>query len=377
MSVLARYLRREIVLAVVFVLVGFLALFAFFDFINELDEIGQAGYRLPHALLYVALNLPGHAYELMPIAVLIGTIYSLAQLGAQSEFTAMRAAGLSRAKALALLTRIGLIFAALTLLIGEALSPPAEQLAQRVRLAALGSAVISEFRSGLWIKDLNRDEAGEIQRMRFVNIATLLPDGSLQRVRVFEFDRTFRLQQILRATSGQFNPPDRWELVDVEKTDFSGAQTAADTNTVHAQVSHLSGLSWRSELNPDLLGVVMVTPDHMTMLSLVRYVHHLRQNNQGTERYEIALWSKVVYPLAILVMMALALPFAYLQSRAGGIGYKVFVGIMLGVGFHFLNGLFSHLGVLNTWPAWLSAALPGLAATGLALAMLAWVDRAR
>jgi lipopolysaccharide export system permease protein len=115
----------------------------------------------------------------------------------------------------------------------------------------------------------------------------------------------------------------------------------------------------------------------MSALSLYRYVRHLQENRQNSSQYEIALAKKLVYPLAVIVMMALALPFAYLQARAGGIGYKVFAGIMLGIAFHFLNGLFSHLGLLNTWPPLLSVSIPSLGAFALALGMLAWVDRTR
>lgn len=377
MNVLGKYLRREIVGAVLFVLAAFLALFAFFDFINELDDVGRGGYKLQHALLYVALGLPSHAYELMPIAALIGTIYALAQFASNSEFTAMRAAGLGRRRALGQIVRIGALFAVLTLLAGEVLTPPAEQLAQRVRLSALGTSVVNQFRSGLWIKDTTRDASGNVERMRFVNIAELLPDTSLRGVQVFEFDRAFKLVQILRAKSGKFQPPDAWELSDVERTDFGSAQSAEQTLTLRAEMVTVPELEWRSELNPDLLGVLMISPDRMAAWHLAQFVQHLRENSQRTDRYEIALWNKLVYPVAVVVMMALALPFGYLQVRAGGIGYKVFAGIMIGIGFHFLNGLFAHLGLLNTWPAWVAAGLPSAVASGIALAMLAWVDRAR
>jgi lipopolysaccharide export system permease protein len=121
----------------------------------------------------------------------------------------------------------------------------------------------------------------------------------------------------------------------------------------------------------------MVMPERMSAINLFNYIRHLRENQQNTELHEIAFWKKVVYPLAVIVMMALALPFAYLQSRAGGIGYKVFAGIMLGVAFHFLNGLFSHLGLLNTWPPLLAVSIPSIAAFVVALGLLRWVDRTR
>jgi len=113
----------------------------------------------------------------------------------------------------------------------------------------------------------------------------------------------------------------------------------------------------------------------MSGWSLAQYIRHLADNRQATERYEIALWKKVVYPFAALVMMALALPFAYLHVRFGGVGIKVFAGIMLGILFHFLNSLFSTLGVLQSWPPLASALLPSVMFLLMAVEMMWWVER--
>ncbi|MCD6681452.1 MAG: LPS export ABC transporter permease LptG [Burkholderiaceae bacterium] len=377
MRVLRRYLGTQIGAAVAFVLFGFLALFAFFDFINELDDVGRAGYRLQHAVAFVLLGLPAHIYELMPIAALIGAIYALAQFASNSEFTAMRAAGLGRRQALSTVAGIGLVFALLTALVGEGLAPPAERLAQKLRLTAIGASAGGQFRSGLWLKDSVRNQAGEVERLRFVNIGELMPDGTLREVRVFEFDPQMRLSELVEARSAHYAPPDAWLLEDVDATRFDEVTLAGDAPLVRTRQTHEAQRLWRSELTPALLGVLLVQPDRMSALALYRYVRHLEENRQNAAQYEIALWKKVVYPLAVVVMMALALPFGYLQARAGGIGYKVFAGVMLGIAFHFLNGLFSHLGLLNTWPPLVSVSIPSIAAFVLALGMLAWVDRAR
>ena len=377
MSVIGRYVAREVGAAVSFVLVGFLALFAFFDFINELDDIGRGGYRLQHAVISVLLGLPSRIYELMPIAALIGTIYAMAQFAQHSEFTAMRAAGLSRRRALQSIVVIGAWLSVATAIVGELLTPSAERLAQTVRLGAMGGTVGAQFRSGLWIKDSVKDAEGNVQRLRFVNVGELLPDTTLKAVRVFEFDAEFRLAEIVSAASGRFQAPDAWKLEQVERLVFTPVQVAGDAVALRSdravQPSHL----WPSELTPDIVGVLMLVPERMSAWRLAQYVQHLKDNQQRADRYEIALWKKLIYPLAVIVMMALALPFAYLQVRAGGIGYKVFAGIMMGMAFHFLNGLFSHLGLLNTWPPLLSVSIPSIGAFALALGMLAWVDRTR
>ncbi len=375
MRTLRRYLGMRISGAVLFVLLGFLALFAFFDFINELDDIGRGAYRLPHVLMFVLLGLPAHVYELMPIVALIGAIYALAQFASTSEFTAMRAAGLGRRQALATVALIGLAFAVFTAVVGEVLAPPADHAAQRLRLSSIGKPVGGQFRSGLWLKDSVRSEDGAVTRLRFVNIGSLLAGGELRDVRVFEFDADMRLAQWLEADGGRYLPGEGWELHEVDSTRFEDIVLPDDAPLLRSVQTHEARLLWHSEITPSLLGVLLVQPDRMSALALYRYVQHLKENQQNYAQYGIALWKKLAYPLGVIVMMALALPFAYLQVRAGGIAWKVFAGVMLGIGFHFLNGLFAHLGLLNTWPAWLSVSIPGVAAFVLALAMLAWVDR--
>ena len=287
------------------------------------------------------------------------------------------AAGLGRRQALSTIASIGLVFALLTALVGEGLAPPAERLAQKLRLTSMGASAGGQFRSGLWLKDSVRDKAGEVERLRFVNVGELMPDGTLRDVRVFEFDPQMRLSELVEARSARYAPPDAWALEDVDSTRFDEVMLAGDAPLVRTTQAHEAQRLWRSELTPSLLSVLLVQPDRMSALALYRYVRHLEENRQNAAQYEIALWKKVVYPLAVVVMMALALPFGYLQARAGGIGYKVFAGVMLGIAFHFLNGLFSHLGLLNTWPPLVSVSIPSIAAFVLALGMLAWVDRAR
>ncbi len=377
MTLVGRYLAREISLGVVFVLFGFLGLFAFFDLVGELDDLGRGGYRIQHALAYVLLILPSHVYEIMPIAALIGAIYALAQFASHSEFTAMRAAGMGRKIALRGVLVAGIMFALLTAFFGEVVAPPAERLAQSIRLTATGGRISTQFRSGMWIKDTVRNAAGEPEYLRFVNVGEILPDASLQRLQIFEFDAFFTLRSVIRASHAVYDGKSGWQISGIEETRFIEGRSADGLRTLESKVIRESSRLWPSEIGPDIVRVAMVEPERMSLIGLIQYTQHLYENRQNAQRYEIALWKKIIYPMAVLVMMMLALPFGYLQVRAGSIGYKVFSGIMLGVVFHFMNGLFSHLGLLNTWPAWVSVSIPSLVAFALALAMLGWVGRMR
>lgn len=357
MKMITRYLAREILGATAVVLLAFLGLFAFFDLVNELDSVGRDGYQLYHAVIYVAMILPGRVYELMPIVVLIGTLYALTMLAKNSEITVMRAAGMSTADMLRVLGGIGLIFALITFVFGEYLAPPAERAAQQWRLIATGSPVSSQLRSGLWIKD------GAV----FINVRTVQPDRTMERIRVFEFDDRQKLVSISEAERGVYDTTSKiWRLTDVQQTHLFDDRT---------EVREVPEISWRSDLSPEILSVLIVAPERMSVATLFAYISHLRDNRQNADRFEIALWKKIIYPFASLVMMALALPFAFSHDRMGGVSVKVFLGVMLGVGFHLLNGLFSHLGVINGWQPVLAALTPSMLFLLAAAVMLMSVER--
>lgn len=176
MRTVRRLLYGDVVGSVLFVAVAFLSLFFFIDFVDELEEVGRNGFTLWHAAASAALELPGHFYELFPIAVLIGTIYAMARLAQSSEFTILRTAGLGPGRALGLLAVLGLAFGALTFVVGEYAAPAGEQ--QLARLKAQLRGGIEVGRAGAWLKERRAGPEGE--RSISINVSRAGPDGGLQ-----------------------------------------------------------------------------------------------------------------------------------------------------------------------------------------------------
>lgn len=336
---LFRYIAREIIASSILVLLALLALFFFFDLVRELDDLGRGNYRLSAMLGFVTLTLPTHAYVLLPAAGLMGTLFALARMSEQSELTVMRASGFSLAQLASHVGGAGLILAIATLALGELVVPHTEEAAKGLRLKATRSIVAREFRSGFWVKD---DKS-------FVNIQDVTPDTELLNLRIYEFDAAYRLASISRAEKGTYAGPNQWQLHNVELTRFQGER---------AVLERLAVSTWTSVLTPDILSVLKVVPERMSALNLRAYIEHLRDNRQKATRYEIAFYNKLLYPLAAVAMMILAIPFALGSTRAGGVGAKIVMGILLGLAFHFGGRLFSHVGLLNDWPAFASAGLP-------------------
>jgi lipopolysaccharide export system permease protein len=359
MKTLSRYIGREVLFATMLIFVALLLLFAFFDLIHELGNVGKDGYPLGRALLFVGLSVPGHVYELVPTAALIGTLFAMSQLVANSEYTVMRASGGSLTQITLAIVRVGIPLAIATFLAGEFLAPPAERLAQQVRLqTTLGSGqiVAQQFQSGFWFK----------QDRSFVNIKSTLADMTLLGIRIYELDRDLRLKTLRVAESGSFVTDGLWKLKNVRSTTLD-----ADG----ARVSKAEEYDWETVLKPSILTVYQVPPEKLELPTLYDNIKVLGGNQQKTSRFEIALWNKLFYPAAVLVMMVLALPFAYFQRRAGGVGFRIFAGTILGLVFFLLVRVFSHLGVINDWPPLFSAAFPVFAFVVVAAGMLWWLER--
>jgi lipopolysaccharide export system permease protein len=368
MKTIRRLIYGEVFAAVAFVLLAFLSLFFFFDFVDELPSLGRASaldpslvYGLPHALLYVGLLVPGRIYELMPIAVLIGSVFVLARMAQHSEYTILRTSGLGPWKALRTLLGLGVIFVVITFAFGDYLAPIADKSAQLLKARYRGN--ISVGQTGAWLKE-RQDYANYS-----VNVGAMTPQGELSNVRLFEFNNQGFLVSTLHAKSGQIEADDSWTLRDVQRREFDTAGQAS----ARIARSTLESFRWPTGLNAEMVSVALLKPESMRTTDLFAYIRHLEANNQTAQRYQIEFWRKVFYPLSCLVMVVLALPFAYLHFRSGSITGYVFGGVMIGISFFLLNNVFGYIGNLNQWQPWLAAASPALIYSLVSLGAFGWL----
>ena len=385
MKTVRQLLYRDVFWSVFFVTVAFVALFFFIDFVDEMSRVGHGGYTAKAAALATLLEQPGHVYELFPIAVLIGTIYSMARLAQSSEFTILRTAGLGPGRALSLLGVIGLLFAVLTFGLGEYVTPHSEQAAAFLKARfGMGLAV---GRTGAWLKEHRTDPDGE--RSVTVNVRGVGKNGELTGVRIWEMNdagREVRGITAEHAVVGRGRTVREWTLENATQTLWdTGAATSAAAPASAAsgataptvRVTHLDQMSWPTRLNASIAAAAVLPINSMGALDLWRYSTHLAAQEQASQTYRMQFWKRVLYPFACLVMVALALPFAYLHARAGGVSVKVFGGIMLGISFVLLNNVVGHLGQLHDWTPWIAASVPSVVYLLLSMSAFAWLVRYR
>ena len=364
MKTVRRMIYSDVLVSVALVTLAFLALFSFIDFVDELRWVIQGyagGYQLRDALAFVATLSASTLYELIPITVLIGSVFVMARLAQNSEFTVLRTSGLGPWRALRIMLGLGLLFTLVTFAVGDFVVPAADRAGQLLRSKYLGEITVGQ--TGAWLRDKQASHSYQ------VNVGALLPDGSMRKLRVIEFDNQGRLVSTSDASVGTFGNNDTWILKDVARTEFNF--TAG--SDARATATRLPEYRWPTTLTAEMVSVALLRPERMPIIDLFQFMRHLDANGQSSQRYEIEFWRKVFYPLSCLVMAVLALPFAYLHFRISGISTFVFVGVMTGISFFLLNNLFGHFGNLRNWWPWLTAAAPGLIYSVLSLSAFGWL----
>jgi len=364
MKTIRRLVHGEIIRAVSFVAIGFLALFVFFDLVDQLQALSKnkyQGYQFQHALMYVGLLIPSHLYELLPISVLIGSIFVMARFAQSSEFTILRTGGLGPWRALGSLFQLGLIFVFLTFVLGDYISPWSDKQAQLLKAKYQGQITVGQ--TGAWL----REKQGDSQFA--VNVRALSSEGQPENIRIHEFDNQGRLLAITTSPSGVFNNEGAWLLKSVDRRIFH----IKSNDVSRIEILNLPEWQWKTELTSEMISAALLRPDRMKTIDLFQYMRHLAANGQSAQRYEIQFWRKVFYPLSCWVMLTLALPFAYLHFRSGNIAGYVFGGVMAGISFYLLNNVFGFMGNLQNWQPWLTAAAPAIIYSLVSLATFGWL----
>jgi lipopolysaccharide export system permease protein len=363
-----RYLAREIYRSSAVVLMALIGLFTFFALIEDLDNVGKK-FTLLNLFYMQALALPTRLYDLLPIGLLIGAILALAGLAQRNELVILRVSGVSGMKLLAMLWMVTIPLVAGAFLLSEVITPAAELKSSEASLLLMGKSDGSRLNSGYWFRETDAQGG-----TRIINISQLKPNGDVADVTLYEFGAERELSSLSQAQTGHFTNG-TLVLSQVVQTQIdAGALSAlADAKKPDAPLTRIESETERvlqTTLTPQRLIARILTPERMSMLDLIDYINYLESNQLQTDRQIVALWRKMAYPFTLLVMITIAAPIGFMQTRRGGVGSKVFVGILLGVGFFMLNQLALNVGMLSKWAPWVTALVPNLAALSLALGAL-------
>lgn len=348
-------LDRYIVLAIfglsAIVGLGLVTLYSFIGFIAEMDSSGSRALGVTQIVLVTVLMMPAGLYVLMPLVAMLGTLLGVGQLAAQSELTAMRAAGYSNLRIGRAALIAGLLLGLLAVVLGESLAPAGERAADQLKARARGGEEAGVTSKAIWLRDGNN----------VFLIRRLLSEDRFADAEIYRLDETLALRSALSVEQAQYRQG-VWHLSGVTETVFEEHGT---------HVEQQAEREWRSGLQPDLLRFYVLESDTVSALGLMRLVDYLEANGLDASDQRLDLWRKLIAPVTVMAMVLFAVPFVFGPTRGGGAGQQLLIGVLVGVGFHLLNEVSANLGALYGWAAPVAAGLPTAGLMAFALARLA------
>ena len=351
MNTLDRHVGRIIIQYTLVTTGILLCLYTFINFLDQIEAIGRGNFGLAEAILHVLLLTPSTLYELFPMSTLLGAITGLSILARNGELAAMRTSGSSMLEITGSVLKVGAVFVIFCLVIGELVAPPSRNYAEHERAHALNTGIEQPGDQGLWMRDRNA----------YTTIREILPDLTLLDVKSFVFDAGGSLRNVVKAEQGHYDD-NSWIIH--ESRIYTLDEDGGLTVTLFPQSI------WKTTITPGILSAFLVHPDQLSFGQLRRYITHLKTNRQNYERFELALWNKIMLPLAIAAMVTLAVPFAFTNLRSGNLGRNLVIGIMVGIAFYVANRGLGYAVLAGGIPPALGASIPVLALLLLIVLMM-------
>jgi lipopolysaccharide export system permease protein len=347
-NVLTGYIVREILKGSFIAVLLLLTLFNLFTFSDELKDLGKGSYDLQHIFYYLALTSPTVFYELMPASALLGSLFILGAMGNNRELIAMQAAGLSVLGIIRAVMVAGAILVAISIAVGEFVAPVAERTARLIKVTAQNEQVVMNVRYGLWLRE----------GKKYINVRKIEDDGSLADINIYEVDDQGHLRYSTHAEKATFQGDNHWKLEQIRQSDISIQQVTASSQAEQM---------WQSTVAPDLLEIVVVNPNNLSMYDLAMYIDFLKENHQKSHEFELAFWGRVVNPLVVFVMLLVSAPFVIGVKRGVNVGARMMIGVVIGMSFNIIDKIVGHIGLIYDFNPPLMAVLPSLTVSIVAL----------
>ena len=310
------YILKNILQSVLVVLFIFLALLGFIEFIAQADDIGIGSYGLNQAIQYSLLKLPSAIFQLMPIIILIGSLLALGDMSKNSELLVLLTSGVSFQRMGISVFFSGIVLCFFTASIGEYISPKMERYADQYRTINKYQYSRLGDTGGIWLREGDK----------IIHINLLKENKSFGNVSIYQLAGHNKLSKISRASSAGIDDYNQWILSNLSETVFDSDGITDDYSRYKIE---------KTKLNRDLVNLTIVKSEDLNIVELYRFINYLDSNDLDSSPYRMVFHSRIASLLAIPIMCLLALPFSLGFLRKKGIGFRIMLGVMIGL-FYFL-----------------------------------------
>lgn len=323
-SILNKYIFKSISSGLILSVMMFLTLDVLIGFIQQINAVGKGDFTIGSAVFFTLLSIPAKIYGMFPLSSVVGVMIGLGALAARSELVVMQSAGISRLKIAWLAVVTLVIWLVPIALMGEYIVPSTALKAESYRSTKLNKDTGLGENTGVWIRDGNI-----IFNAQPINngVTEDLDNIVMNNVTVYELDDKLQVIKVSKAESA-IHKGNSWELNKLEVTQFLDSGIATEI---------IDKKSWESRIKPNILNIASARPKDLSVRDILKFKKFQSEKENTPIKYDIALWSKLSYPLLVIATALTGLPFLFGLLRSGGFGQRLLIGVLLGIVFYLLK----------------------------------------
>ena len=345
MKIKDRYIANTLLTYSIVVLLVWLSIYSFFNFLAELNTVGTVNYTILEAFKYIVLQLPEVAYDQVSPVILLGCVLGMGHLATTGQLIILRASGISILKITWLTLKNAIIFLIFLTLIGELVAPTLTTYAENERSNALGQNSLSSSQDGFWIRDGDN----------FINVENNV-DGSLfNGITVIELNKSNKIERVIESKSAIFDG----QNINMDSTNIFSINSTNLFDDIALKERNL--YKKRVAFDQDLIDSLEKEPKDLTTFTILKQIQFLTDNKLRAEVFEVELYKRLVKPITLVAMVLLAMLFIFGSTRDATLGRKIFFGVVIGLSFELISRIGGALALSFDFSPLLSTFVPAIA----------------
>jgi len=355
MKILDRYIVKTMAFYTLGVLLVWLGVYAFFNFLNEVDNIGRANYTAIEAMIYVVLDLPSVVYAHSSVIILLGSLLAMGHLAATSQLVVARSTGISIMQITAVVVKAALAFIAIVILVGELIAPMATEYAEKSRAKALGHNIQAKSQQGFWVKD-----GADI-----IHVNKNYNGRSFGDVTLVKLKDPSTLKSVIHADNAVFDGKN----LKLGQTEEYQIQKNPE-NFYNFSLDHFDQYQTAVSFDQEFINSLRKEPYELSTWYLVKQISFLSDNKLASDAFEVELYKRIVKPFTLVAMIVFSMLFIFGSLRDASLGKKIFLGLMLSLFFELFSRIGGVLSLRLDYNHFLIASVPTLVVLVFALILL-------
>ena len=354
MKIRDRYIAKTVLMYSLVVMLVWLSIYSFFNFLSELNSVGTSKYTILEALKYIVLRIPEVAYEQASAVILLGCVLGMGHLATTGQLLIFRVSGLSVLKTTWIAVKNALILIFLVIFIGEAFAPALTKYAESERSSALGQASLSNSQDGFWIRDGDN----------FINVENNV-DGSLfSGITIFEVNKSNQIERIINSKNANFDG----QSLNLNETDIYSIN---QNNLIEdIDLKERNNYNKSVAFDQDLIASLEKEPEDLSTITIMKQIQFLTENKLRAGAFEVELYKRLVKPISLIAMILLAMIFIFGSNRDATLGRKIFFGVTIGLSFELLSRIGGAMALSFDFDPFLSSFTPSLLVIFIAILLL-------